>query len=468
MLASCSLRPGLKALHRRRFLQHLAVAVSAPALTLSSRGTDARIGPLRSDPGELLDLPDGYSYTVVSRAGDLMDDGLRVPHAHDGMAAFPGENGRIVLVCNHEITPAYGHRSAFADQFDRLPDAVKARFYDRGNDNTPGCGGTTTTIYNPHTGRTERQFLSLAGTELNCAGGPTPWGSWLSCEECFESPGKGWSSARVVEREQWHGYVFEVPAGAEGLVEPLPIKAMGKFEHEAAAVHERSGIVYMTEDRHHSLFYRYIPAVRGDLLKGGKLQALAIEGHPSMMTHNWSSETAIAPGQSLTTRWIDLDNVDSEKNDLRLRGATQGAAMFARGEGLCSDGDNFAFTCTIGGAARLGQVFAYQASPHEGEANEQDAPGQLTLVAEATRESILRNADNITFAPWGDLIVCEDTSNHCGIVGIRPDGSQYQLADNSHSGSELAGVCFSPDGQTLFVNIQYPGTTLAIRGPFPA
>ncbi|MDJ0813690.1 MAG: DUF839 domain-containing protein [Woeseiaceae bacterium] len=454
-------------MHRRRFLQNLAVALSAPSLTLASRAADARIGPLQTDSGSLLDLPEGYRYTVVSRAGDLMSDGLRVPYAHDGMAAFPGEAGRIVLVCNHELSPAYGQNSAFTDSFESLPDAVKAKFYDRGDDKTPGCGGTTTTIYNPATRETEKQFLSLAGTELNCAGGPTPWASWLSCEECFESPGTSFSAARLVAREQSHGYVFEVPASASGLVDPVPIKAMGRFEHEATATHESTGIVYMTEDRHHSLFYRYIPRVRGDLLQGGKLQALAIEEQPSFKTHNWSKAGVIAPGESFATRWIDLDNVDSDDNDLRLRGAAQGAAMFARGEGLCTDGENFAFTCTIGGAARLGQVFAYQPSPYEGEANEQDAPGQLTLVAEATHESIMRNADNITFAPWGDLIVCEDTSSHCGLVGIRPDGSQYQLADNAHSNSELAGVCFSPDGKTLFVNIQYPGTTLAITGPFP-
>ena len=454
-------------MHRRQFLQQLAMAVSAPTLTLASRSADARIGVLKADPRRLLDLPDGYQYTVVSRAGELMNDGLRVPYAHDGMAAFPGEDGRIVLICNHEIRPAHGQRSAFAGQFDQLPEATRAKFYDRGNDITPGCGGTTTTIYNPATRNTERQFLSLAGTELNCAGGPTPWGSWLSCEECFESPGKGWSSARPVEREQRHGYVFEVPATADGIVDPVPIKSMGRFEHEAAAVHERSGVIYLTEDRHHALFYRYISAERGNLLKGGRLQALAIDDQPSFKTHNWSRKPALVPGESRATRWIDLHDVDSSKNDLRLRGAAQGAATFARGEGLCTDGEHVAFTCTIGGAARLGQVFAYQPSPYEGASNEQDAPGRLTLIAEATHESILKNADNITFAPWGDLIVCEDTSSSCGIVGIRPDGSQYQLADNAHSNSELAGACFSPDGQTLFVNVQYPGTTLAITGPFP-
>ena len=452
---------------RRRFLQNLSIAVSAPALTLPVRAADTKIGPLRPDPERILDLPDGYSYTVVSRAGQRMDDGLIVPHAHDGMAAFPGEDGRIVLVCNHELTPAYFAHSAFADGFNAPPEAVTDRVYDQGRGKTPGAGGTTTTIYNPETRTTDRQHLSLAGTELNCAGGPTPWDSWLSCEECFESPGRDLSAGRAVRREKKHGYVFEVPANAKGLVEPIPIRAMGRFEHEACAVHEPTGIVYMTEDRHHSLFYRYIPNVPGELHEGGRLQALMIDGQPAFMTHNWSGETQIVPGESLQTRWIDLDNVDNEENDLRLRGTTQGAATFARGEGLCNANGDMVFTCTIGGAARLGQVFAYRPSPHEGQPQEEDMPGQLTLIAEATHESILRNADNITFAPWGDLVVCEDTSSHCGLVGIRPDGSQYQLADNAHTNSELTGACFSPDGKTLFVNIQYPGMTLAITGPFP-
>lgn len=452
---------------RRRFLQTLAIAAAAPAVPVRARENDAKVGPLRSDPNKILDLPHGYSYSIVSTAGERMDDGLCVPQAHDGMAAFARDDGRIALVCNHEIKPAFRDQSAFAKLSDRQLSELRDRIYDWGSGKTPGCGGTTTTIYNPATQQTERQFLSLAGTELNCDGGPTPWGTWLSCEECFESPGNDLSAARFVRRDRWHGYVFEVPADAEGMVDPVPIKAMGKFEHEAAAVHEKSGIVYMTEDRHHSLFYRYIPNTPGKLREGGKLQALAVVGQPSFMTHNWSRQPDIRPGESLPVHWIDLDNVNSAKNDLRLRGAEAGAAMFARGEGLCTNGEDVAFTCTIGGPARLGQVFAYQPSPFEGQAAEQDSPAELTLIDEATHGSMLRNADNITFAPWGDLIVCEDTSSHCGLVGIRPDGSQYQLADNAYSNSELAGVCFSPDGAVLFVNVQYPGMTLAITGPFP-
>ena len=139
----------------------------------------------------------------------------------------------------------------------------------------------------------------------------------------------------------------------------------------------------------------------------------------------------------------------------------------ARGEGMCVADDCFVFTCTIGGPIRLGQVFEYRPSPLEGQSNEQDEPGQLSLIAEADQDSLLRNADNLTAAPWGDLILAEDTLNHCGLVGMRPDGHQYAIADNAYSNSELAGVCFSPDGKTLFVNIQYPGMTLAITGPWP-
>lgn len=453
---------------RRRFLQSIAIAAASPAIALSSRADETLVGPLRTDPGGLLDLPSGYSYRIVSRAGVLMSDGLRVPEAHDGMAAFAGEDGRIIIVCNHEIQPAFVERSAFADGYASLPQSVKDKLYDQGGGRTPGAGGTTTSVYNPQTGETERQYLSLAGTELNCAGGPTPWGSWLSCEECFESPGNGWSAGRIVRREQAHGYVFEVPAMNAGLAAPTPIKAMGRFEHEAAAVGTATGIVYMTEDRHHSLFYRYIPDAPGKLHEGGKLQALAIDEQPAFATHNWSKTPQMTPGDSLATRWVDLDDVDPVENDLRLRGATRGAATFARGEGLTEADGDFVFTCTIGGAARLGQVFSYRPSPHEGQPDERKAPGNLTLLAEASHDSMLRNADNLTMAPWGDLIVCEDTSGHCGLIGIRPDGRQYQLADNAHSNSELAGVCFSPDGKTMFINIQYPGTTLAITGPFPS
>jgi len=444
-------------LTRRHFLQSLAAAAVAPVATQSCAATHDAQAALVADPNKLLDLPRGFSYTVVSAFGDEMSDGLQVPGSHDGMAAFAGDNGRIRLVCNHEIAPEDGAVNSVSERFAALPDNMKARFYDRGSDKTPGLGGTTTSIYNPATQRTERQFLSLGGTEINCAGGPTPWGSWLSCEECFEWSGDVEYYGRpAARRDQWHGYVFEVPAQADELVHAVPIKAMGRFVHEACAVDAVTGNVYMTEDMHHSLFYRYIPQKPGELLAGGRLQALAIEGQPSLATHNWGRAPAIRLREPLAARWIDLEEPNPLDNTLRETGVERGAATFARGEGLCVADDRFAFACTIGGSARLGQIFTYR--PTSADA------GELELIAEAQPGSLLQSADNLTMAPWGDLIACEDRSGHCGLVGIRPDGSQYAIGANTYSSSELAGACFSPDDEILFVNIQYPGMTLAITG----
>jgi secreted PhoX family phosphatase len=457
-------------LTRRRFLQSVTIAAITPALTISCDSSRSAKALLRPDPNRVIDLPDGYSYTVVSRKNEPMSDGLRVPGAHDGMAAFEGNEGRLNLVCNHELYAPEINWGPFGADYARLPESFKTRLYDRGGDDTPSLGGTTTTIYNPATLETERQFLSLGGTEFNCAGGKTPWGSWLTCEESFEDAGRARTDGGdVFLRDLRHGYVFEVPSSATELVEAIPLKDLGRFEHEAAAVHEPTGIVYMTEDRWHSLFYRFIPNVPGQLQKGGRLQALAISGQPSKKTHNWESRD-IRVNETLATYWIDLQDVDTDVNDLRTRGASAGAVTFARGEGLSVAGDQFAFTCTIGGQARLGQVFTYKPSPYEGTAEEQSAPGGLTLIAEGDASSLLKNCDNLTMAPWGDLLVCEDTkydNGGCALVGIRPDGSQYLLAHNAYSESELAGVCFSPNEKILFINIQYPGMTLAITGPWP-
>ena len=453
--------------NRRRFLQGIAAAAVTPSITSAcqQKATENR---LRPDADQVLDLPEGFSYTIVSRAGDPMSDGLLVPTRHDGMAAFPGDDGTIRLVCNHELMPDWAEVRPFHERWPDLPETMKSRFYDRGGEVTPGAGGTTTTIYNPGTQTTERQFLSLGGTEYNCAGGATPWGSWLSCEECFEYEGSIRYFDAEARRDRKHGYVFEVDAYSDELVEAVPIKAMGRFEHEACAVHEPTGIVYMTEDRHYGLFYRYIPDVPGKLIEGGLLQALVIRNRPSAPTHNWSATPDVVLNKPYATAWVDVGNPDPADNDLRLTGAKLGAATFARGEGLCAAGDRFAFTCTNGGRAQLGQVFTYKPSPYEGTPQEQAKPGELMLIAESGQDALLQNADNLTMAPWGDLILCEDTAGHCGLVGIRPDGSQYALADNTYSHSELAGACFSPDGNILFVNIQHPGMTLAITGPWPA
>ena len=295
----CRIERRRRVIDRRNFLKCIAAA-AAPALSASCASPPRRAPSLRRDPKRFLDLPEGFEYQIVSRAGDWMSDHLRVPGAHDGMAAFPGEDGRIVLVCNHELGIKLRDVSAFGPSPSRIPRSIdKTRIYDRGGDRTPGPGGTTTTVYNPATRETERQHLSLAGTEFNCAGGPTPWGSWLSCEECFESPGDERYKYRKIQREQNHGYVFEVPSTETGLVDAKPIHAMGRFEHEAVAIDEKTGIAYLTEDRYYGLLYRYIPHVPGKLIEGGRLQALAILDRPSEADHHYLHSKTLLPPRVL-------------------------------------------------------------------------------------------------------------------------------------------------------------------------
>jgi secreted PhoX family phosphatase len=452
---------------RRRFLQTLAVAAaSPPALATANSKTAAGFGKLLPDPRQILDLPKGFSYDIVTTHGDEMSDGLLVPGRADGMATFAADDGNIILVCNHENPPQAKQFSAFGTKNERISEFDASRIYDTGKGRTPGLGGTTTIVYDPRERRKLSQHLSLSGTEYNCAGGATPWGSWLSCEEAFRDPGETRSLLVSVSREQKHGYVFEVPSAATSPVDPKPLTQMGRFEHEAAAVNPDTGIVYLSEDRYRSLLYRYLPHVPGDLARGGRLQALALSGKPSSDTRNWATEKSLRPREWHAVEWIDLEDVDSERDDLRFRGYAAGAARFARGEGLCFAEGSVFLTCTVGGPDRMGQVFEYRTSSAEGTAVEQASPGQVRLVAESTRDGILRNADNITMGPWGDLIVCEDTIGHCGLVGITPAGQQYELADNAYQASELAGICFSPDQTLMFVNIQHRGMTLAIRGPW--
>ena len=424
-------------------------------------------GGFRSDPAGILDLPLGFKYHTFSNTGEKMDDGFLVPGGHDGMAAFPGPDGRTILVRNHELetdarTGAYGHSNEFVSRIDG------EKFHDQGQGTKPALGGTTTLIYNTRTKELEKQFLSLAGTMRNCAGGPTPWNTWISCEECVQK------AEDTFETE--HGYNFEVPALARGLVAPIPLKAMGRFNHEAVAVDARTGIVYQTEDRGDGLIYRFIPHRPGKLTEGGRLQALKIRDLKSTDTRNWRSplETlfpwthdVIPVGERLNVEWVDIENIESPKDDLRKQGYhNKGAARFARGEGMWySDGVIF-FACTNGGERRKGQIWRYIPSPHEGTSGEEKDPGILELFIESKSSDLLENADNLTVAPWGDLIVCEDGSTEQFLVGITPEGRLYRFARNAKNIFEFAGSIFSPDGSTLFVNIQKPGITLAITGPW--
>lgn len=413
---------------------------------------------LKSDSNKYLDLPEGFEYKIISRIGDLMSDGFLVPGRADGMGAFEGENGRVIVVRNHENSPLPVEFSPFGPNNELLSKMDSNKMYDAGSFELPGLGGTTTFVYNEETGEIESEYLSLAGTYRNCAGGITPWNSWLSCEEDTTVP------EGAIEKE--HGFVFEVPASEVAFIaDPKPITAMGRFNHEAVCVDPDTGIVYQTEDQGDGLIYRFIPNVPGKLHEGGKLQALAIIDQPQLDTRNWD-EVKVFKQNPLPTYWVDIENVLSPKDDLRYQGFEKGAARFARGEGMWFGEGELFFACTNGGPNETGQVFRYKPSPLEGKTNESDQPGVLELYAESPDKSILNACDNLTIAPWGDVILCEDNGELNYIRGINKEGEIYNIACNRSSNSEFAGLVFSPSGKTLFVNIQENGETLAITGPW--
>ncbi|MEX2591275.1 MAG: alkaline phosphatase PhoX [Anditalea sp.] len=420
-------------------------------------------GALQKDPNGILNLPKGFTYKIISQKGDKMDDGLLLPGASDGMGAFQGKKGRTIVVRNHEISHGSTEQGGFGPNNEMLSSIKPDQFYDLGKSVQPALGGTSTFVYNEKTGEIEKQYMSLAGTVRNCAGGTTPWNSWLTCEESTVKAGDYEGNA-----EKDHGYVFEVPATEKiGLATPEPLKAMGRFNHEAVAVDPASGIVYLTEDRGDGLFYRFIPNRNRRLINGGRLQALAILGQQSRDTRNWEDENApdfpINEPQDVT--WIDVENVESPEDDLRLQGFEKGAAVFARGEGIWFGDKELYFACTNGGKIAAGQVFRYTPSEHEGTSGEARSPGKLELFAEPNDKEILKSCDNLAIAPWGDVVLCEDHS-HPFVVGITPKGECYHLAENVGYESEVAGGIFSPSGKTFFMNIQKPGITVAITGPW--
>ena len=416
-------------------------------------------GPLVDDPEGLLALPEGFGYTLISGVGEPMSDGFYVPARHDGMATFPGPDGFTLLVRNHEMSwgapkrlGPFGGNNVLLERLD------PGKVYDIGDRGQPALGGTTTLLFDTREQRLVGHRLSLAGTLVNCAGGPTPWGSWISCEETVDKEGEG--------RREDHGYNFEVPATWEGgVVTPVPLRAMGRFEHEAVAVHPASGIVYQTEDKWDGLIYRFIPDRPGELAAGGRLQALRILDQPSMDTRNWEGQT-VWPGSPLAVGWIDVSDVESPDDDLRFRGFQAGAARFARGEGMWWANDAVYFACTNGGDARKGQIWRFVPSPYEGTSRESEEPGTVELFIEPNDGTLVESADNLTAAPWGDLIVCEDGTGDDYLFGVTPAGETYKFGHNQAGMGEFAGSCFSPDGTTLFVNMQLQGLTLAITGPW--
>ena len=428
-------------INRRIFLKStattgIALSFGATLLQLNDSQAITKLRDLSSltlDPNGLCDLPDGFSYKVISKHGETMSDGHSVPDKHDGMGCFQAPNGDLVLVRNHEIG-----LYLFSNDASPEPDFA----YDK--DSSGGC----TTIWLDKDMNVKKHYLSLTGTIVNCSGGKTPWNTWISCEEVDEGFGSGWVMGKR------HGYAFEVDP-FKPLQKSEPLKAMGRFRREAVAVDESSGIVYQTEDNMKGCFYRFIPNQKGKLAEGGKLQALKFVDENIKHT----SKNPLELAKKYSCVWVTINEPDPEENTVSLQARTKGAAVFVRGEGIVAHDDGIYFACTAGGTARIGQFFKY--TP-----NKDKKTGTIELVYEAKDKSVMEKPDNITINPWGDLIICEDNSQdkNC-LIGLTPEGKHYYIAANYQS--EWAGACFSPDGQTLFANIhKEPGMTLAIQGPW--
>jgi secreted PhoX family phosphatase len=467
--------PQMPEVDRRAFLQ-LASGVSLAFAGLHTRwlgvsraslldvgGPIGPHGPLIPDPAGLIDLPAGFTYHVFSQRGEEMNDGLLVPGQHDGMAAFPGPGGTTVLIRNHEISAAHRTVGPFGAHNERLDRVDQQKIYDLGRTpfgtKLPSRGGCTRIVYDTRRRELLSHRLILAGTDHNCAGGPTPRGTWISCEETTVGPEHG------LPWQQPHGYCFEVSADLDtGLVKPQPIKSMGRFRHEAVAVNPQTGIVYLSEDLGDGLMYRYLPNDPAKLLEGGRLQAMAMTGRLSADTRDWEGVPPWSPGDVRAVHWIDVEDVDSADDSLRYQGFEKGAARFARAEGMWHGNNEIFFACTTGGRAKAGQLWRYRPSPPEieGTSLEHERPATLELFLQPDDPSVLENADNITQSPGGDLVVCEDGGGEQFLLGVTSKGTVYPIARNAMSNTEFAGCCYSPDGSTLFVNLQRPGLTLAI------
>lgn len=432
------------------------------------------------DGVERLLLPRGFRYRSFDTTGDTLTDGTTIPGRHDGMAAFRDGHDRrrrhrrrgrgrrtSVLVRNHEVNGPVG---AFGDL---------STAYD------PAAGGGTTTVEVDGRGKVARSFVSLNGTQMNCSGGPMPWGSWITCEETVNGPdvGNDFTGQDNSLLTQKHGYIFEVPAGGRSRAEP--IRSAGRFAHEAAEYDQRTNALYETEDNFAfpSGFYRYLPPTdplqRGRLDDGGRLQMLAVAGQPNL---DLSGVTAPAPevGSSYPVEWVDIDdpdpNVDGFTNDEAIvavgdQGRAKGAAIFARLEGAAIAGPVVYFASTQGGqalpgeedplgfGAGFGQIWAYHTTRQ-----------RLYLLFESPSREVLDFPDNIATSRTGTLVICEDGDEGNYLRGLTRQGQIFDFAKNNIAGrtdDEFAGATFSPDHETLFVNIQASsGLTFAIWGPW--
>lgn len=457
-------------------------ADAAPPASTASTSITGRYGPVRPvkdlNTGlELLQLPAGFNYRSFSWAGDMMANGQPVPRGHDGMAVVRETNGprgpETVLIRNHEL----GEGDALI--------GARGQY-----DSNRVQGGTTNIFFRHGAAETPTTVPSLGGTLVNCAGGVTPWETWLSCEETIAD--------RTAVGGKKHGYVFEVtpdPINTTG----QPIVEMGRFSHEAVAVDPSTSIVYLTQDdRNKSALYRFIPRDGsmdiGSLARGGTLQAARVKGMPN------ASLLVAKLGDTYDLEWITIPNPDADPEAFFVPDASgltagpfiqaweRGALRMSRGEGAWYFNRKMYFVDTSAGVDSGGRP-----GRGEGAVWELDlATMRLKAIFVSGNAVAGNNPDNITVSPRGGVLLCEDgggVADEYGfgdrMMGLNPDGTSYIFAKNNvnltpqdvaqagkrvapedYRDNEFAGACFDAKGGTLFVNIQTPGITFAIWGPW--
>jgi hypothetical protein len=408
---------------------------------------------------EHLALPRGFRYVTFSKTGETMSDGYPVPRNHDGMTCFELPDGTIRLIRNHEV------RNAAGDFVNGVVGPAATRY------DALGMGGCVTLDFDPHHKQLRRSFISINGTIVNCSGGLAYNDTgWLTCEETVNGPAQGF--------QQPHGYTFFVGKDWDAPQPAVPITAMGRFAKEAAVADNESGIVYQTEDAgNNSGFYRFLPNDPKDLLAGGVLQMLKITG-----VTNYDTRTNQTVDAELPVEWVTIDTpnpaVVTSSTSCFAQGFAKGGARFNRLEGVFrGDDGTMYFVSTSGGNAARGQLWQYIPSF--------TGNGTLVLRFESPAGNVLDSPDNICVTPSGGVLFCEDDASNDNdthplapginnvdrLIGLSRDGQPFEFAVNISGGSELAGACFSPDGEILFVNIfgdatPASGMTCAIWGPW--
>jgi uncharacterized protein len=430
-------------LSRRSFLRRSAAGILLAGSTdiLRVAAPPAGYGPLVDDPAGRLALPEGFTYAVVTEAGvTALDTGEPTPRNHDGTGAFAAGGG-TVLVLNHEIREAAGTHLAVPHLDGLVYDA--------------GAAGGCTIVTTDARGRRVSERVGIAGTSTNCAGGVTPWGTWLTCEE---------TEARAGERGYGrdHGYVFEVdPFDRAAILDPRPVKALGRYSHEALAVDPGTGDVYLTEDASgpNGLVYRWVPppgvrpgrgVLRGLGDTDGVLAAMRCTDEAGRHVDDLSR--AASPGTTYAVEWVEVPDRDGREESVRKQLDDGRVTRAHKLEGAWW-GSGGAYVVSSYGSGHRGQVWFHD--PRR---------STFTLRLLFTGEDDGSDGpDNISVSPYGGVILAEDGNGANHLVGAAEDGTTFRLA-RSERGSEFTGPVFSADGSVLFANVQVPGTMFAITG----